>query len=100
MKKCPFCAEDIQDDAIKCRYCNEFVKQSNAEKWYLKSSVLIIAFLCVGPFALPLLWINHKFSLKSKIIWTVIVVLLTYFFTIILNRSLKTINEFYSQIGF
>lgn len=38
-KKCPFCAEDIKKDALKCKHCGEFLKNEEKKVEEIKEKV-------------------------------------------------------------
>jgi len=71
---------------------------ANQEKWYFKTWALVVSFLLVGPFMLPLVWSNSSFSIRVKITITACIIIATILLSSLFVYTLKLLGNSYKEM--
>jgi hypothetical protein len=72
--------------------------QKKKVPWYLRPGGLVTIILSLGPLpflAIPLFWIHPNFSRRQKIVWTVVVLILTWILCWLMFKSFQAIVKLY-----
>lgn len=80
------------------RAVEDAAEKKSGAKWYFSTLAIVTGFLVVGPFVLPLVWLNPQRSRRYKIVATALVAILTAMLMAVAIRSMQSIGDLYRLI--
>ncbi len=85
--QCRKCHRSINPDDVYCRHCGE--RQSQSAHWlYHPFTLIILAFVFIGPFAIPLVMRSPFLNKRNKMILSFTITLYTFFTLYMVYRIL------------
>jgi hypothetical protein len=98
-KQCDFCRREISDTFLFCPYCGKRISPRDRPqtKWYHSKYAVVIGLVTLGPFALPMVWSNPRYSVLTKMTLTVLTLavtaLLVAILVVVFVRLMEQIRE-------
>ena len=106
MQLCSSCKTQELDTAIYCSQCGTLLGSGEAKptpsrsRWYHNVWLVLIAlFFVLGPFGLPLVWTNPRFSRTVKLILTAAMVIYTIFLIDVTLRMVRAVTTNLGQFN-
>ncbi len=74
LRRCVYCYQPIEAGFAYCPHCG---KRVSTTKWYYSTSAVVTGLLMLGPFALPLVWFNPRYTRLTKAVITVLILVVS-----------------------
>ena len=89
----------LTGSGLKCPHCGKYIDEpiQQKAKWQESTFAVVFALLCLGPFALPMVWRNQRYSVTVKTVISIVVLAVTIGLVmlvfILVNHILGQISE-------
>ena len=74
LNRCVHCSQQVDTGFLYCPHCG---KRLHAAKWYYSTFAVVIGLATLGPFALPLVWFNPRYTILTKVVVTGLILVVT-----------------------
>ncbi len=88
---CKHCHVSVAPEDNYCRCCGRSLKPGHGFL-YSHTGIILLA-LVIGPFALPCVWMSKRMSAAAKVIYSVILGIIGYFFVLACYRIFQLMQE-------
>lgn len=96
MIKCPYCGKELD---LQVLLTSPTPAGAGAKaKWYFSTYCFVIALMCVGPFALPLMWFNPRYKPITKILATVLILAVTVWLYYLIRPVYQSLKQQLDQV--